>query len=422
MDTIPTVTLEATADLPSEPRKRYRHALSDAAIRKAKQRAKSYKLTDGDGLYLLVQPNGAKWWRFDYRLKLAGTRKTISFGVYPDVTLATAREKRLEARQQVAGGHDPSRLRQDLRHAARAATLNTFGAVAAEWRAKRKQKLAPATWKKHGWILQALLLPDLEREPLATLDAAIILRVLRRIEAKGTHELAHRGRQICSQVCRYAVASGLLRRDPTADLAGALAPVVVTHRAAVTAPAAIGALLRALEAFDGTFVVKSALRLAPLVFLRPGELCTAEWDDIDLDDALWRIPAKRMKMREPHLVPLSRQAIAILKAIAPLTGATRFVFPSARTRKRPMTIEALTAGLRRLGFSGEEMTAHGFRTTASTRLNEMGHRPDLIERQLAHVEPNAVRAAYNRALYLEERRAMMQGWADELDRLRTIAP
>jgi integrase len=389
--------------------------LTDTKIRQAKPAPAPKRLSDGDGMYLLVQPNGAKWWRFDYIL--AGRRNTLSLGLYPEVSLAQARERRTEVRAQVAAGVDPSRERQQTRRAA--AQARTFGEVADEWLGRQEGVLAPVTYEKAKWVLGELVRPWLGHRPIAEIEPPELLEVIRRIEARGKYETAHRTKQRCGQVFRYAIATGVAKRDPSADLRGALTPVKAQHRSAVTDPSEVAGLLRAIDGYEGTFVVACALRLAPLVFVRPGELRSAEWDEIDLDRQEWRIPAERMKMREAHIVPLSTQAEAILRQLAPLTGDDRYVFPSIRTRTRPMSEGTVNAALRRLGYDSDQHVGHGFRAMASTLLNEMGWAPDVIERQLAHAPRNKVRAAYNRAQYLPERRRMMQAWADYLDRLRS---
>ncbi len=392
--------------------------LSDARVRQTKAEGKAVRLSDGDGLYLLVQPSGSKWWRFDYRLN--GRRNTISFGTYPEVPLALARKRRAEAREQVAAGVDPCQHRRQLRQ--RAASARTFGQVAREWLDKQRGVLAPTTFEKAEWMLKELVGPWLGKRPIGEIEPPELLEVLRRIESRGKHETAHRTKQRCGQVFRYAIATGRASRDPTADLRDALTPVKTRHRAAVTDPSQVKQLLRAIDGYEGTFVVTSALKLAPLVFVRPGELRRAEWSEFDLEAAEWRIPAARMKMREQHIVPLSRQALEVLRGLEPLTGGDRFVFPSIRTRTRPMSDNTINAALRRLGYDSDQHVGHGFRAMASTLLNEMGWAPDVIERQLAHAPRNKVRAAYNRAQHLQERRRMMQAWADFLEGLRTDAP
>ena len=386
--------------------------LTDTTIKNAKARERPYKLADGRGLSLLVKPNGAKLWRFRYRH--GGTEKMISVGSYPDITLARARARREEARRLVANRIDPS----EARRAERSAVANTLEAVAGEWMAQREGKLAPATRSKTRWIFEDLVFPAIGRRPIADIKPADLLRVLRRIEAAGHHETAHRVKQKVGQVYRFAVATGRADHDITASLKDALAPVVATHRAAITEPAKVGELLRALDGYQGQPETGAALTLAPLVFLRPGELRGAEWAEIDLETAEWRIPAQRMKMSERHIVPLSTQAVAILERLHTLTGHGRLVFPSLRSRERPISENTLNAALRRLGYGKDEMCAHGFRTVASTLLNEMSFHSDLIELQLAHKPRDKVRAAYNRAERLAERRQMMQAWADYLDSLK----
>lgn len=391
-------------------------ALTDTAIRKAKPTDKPLKLSDGAGLYLLLNPNGSRWWRFDYRY--GGKRKTLSMGTYPDTGLADARARRDEARKLLAAGVDPGEQRKAVKLAGAERAANSFAVIAEEWLAKQAGRMAPATLAKARWTLDDLVLPWIGDRPIAEIDPPEVLRLLQRIEERGAHETAHRTKQRCGQVFRYAIATHRATRDPTADLRGALTPAKVTHRAAVTDPAKVGELLRAIDGYTGSFVVRSALKLAPLVFARPGELRQAEWSEIDLDGALWRIPAGKMKMREEHTIPLPSQAIAVLRELQPLTGNGQYVFPSERSRQRPMSDGTINAALRRLGFDKDTMTGHGFRAMASTRLNEMGWSPDVIERQLAHAERNKVRAAYNRAQYLDERKQMMQSWADYLDGLR----
>lgn len=388
--------------------------LNDTKIRKTTPASSVLRLSDGDGLYLLVQPNGGRWWRFDYMHQ--GRRKTLSFGTYPEVSLVTARARRAEAREKVAAGIDPSRERQEAREAAVQAM--TFAEVAEEWLERQQHVLAPVTFEKATWMLKSLVNPWLGKRPIAEIEPPELLSVLRRIESRGKHETAHRTKQRCGQVFRYAIATGRAQRDPSADLRDALTPVRSRHRAAVTHPEQVGELLNAIDGYNGSFVVRSALQLAPLVFVRSGELRRAEWSEIDLDAAEWRIPAERMKMREAHIVPLSTQAVAILQELRPLTEHSRYVFPSIRTITRPMSDGTINAALRRLGYDSDQHVGHGFRAMASTLLNEMGWAPDVIERQLAHAPRNKVRAAYNRAQHLSERRKMMQAWADFQDGLR----
>jgi integrase len=393
--------------------------LSDTAIRTAKPGPKPIKKTDGGGLYLLLNPNGSRWWRFDYRFD--GRRKTLSMGTYPDTGLKDAREKRDVARKLLAAGVDPGEQRKAAKAAGEERAANSFAVIAAEWLALQKTRMAVATLEKAQWTFDEQVNPWIGNRPIAEIEAPELLKVLRRIEERGAHETAHRTKQRCGQVFRYAISTGRAKHDPTADLRGALAPVVSTSRAAITDPAKVGDLLRAIDAYQGSPVTKCALRLAPLVFVRPGELRKAEWSEIDLDGAQWRIPATKMKMREEHIVPLAQQSIEILRELLPLTGRGQYVFPSCRGTARTMSENTVNAALRYMGFDKETMTGHGFRAMASTRLNEMGWTPDVIERQLAHAERNKVRAAYNRAQYLDERTRMMQAWAEYLDGLRTGA-
>ncbi|HJS89830.1 MAG TPA: integrase arm-type DNA-binding domain-containing protein [Steroidobacteraceae bacterium] len=386
--------------------------LTEAKIRSAKPREKKYKLYDERGLYIIVTPQGGRWWRFKYRF--GGKERGLCFGVHPDVLLLEARERRDQANRLLELGLDPIGERE----VARAARGSTFKTVAEEWLASRAELYAPVTMSKALWILETFIYPCIGERPISVITAPELLAALKPIERQGMRETAHRAMQKCGQIFRYAVASGCAPRDITVDLRGVLAPAIVRNRAAVTEPQKIGALLRAIDGFDGHPTTGIALKLSPLLFVRPGELRAAEWSEFNLDSAEWRIPAERMKMRERHIVPLSRQAIALLRELHALTGTGKYLFPSLRDPTRSMSYNTVTFALRRLGYSGEEMTAHGFRAMASTCLNELGWAPDIIERQLAHAERNKVRAAYNRAERLADRRTMMQAWADYLDGLR----
>jgi len=388
--------------------------LTDTAIRNAKAEDKPRKLFDGGGLFLLVTPAGGRWWRFKYRI--GGKEKLLSLGVYPEVSLKEAREKRDEARKLVSNGADPSQERQAAK--ATEAGVGSFEVVAREWHGKMAKNWVQSHAATITRRLEVFIFPSLGHRPINEITAPDLLKLLHMIEARGTVETAHRVKQICGQVFRYAIATGRAERDPSADLRGALAPARTKHMASITDPKGVAGLLRAIGEYQGSLVTACALKLAPLVFVRPGELRQAEWAEIDLDAAEWRIPAAKMKMKSPHIVPLSRQAVAILREIQLLTGHGRYVFPSQRTDARPMSNNTVNAALRRLGFSKEEMTGHGFRSMASTLLNEQGWNRDAIERQLAHAERNKVRAAYNFAEMLPERRKMMQAWADYLDRLK----
>lgn len=386
--------------------------LSEIAIRAAKPREKPYKLSDERGLYLLVNPNGSRWWRFKY--SRFGKERGLSLGVYPDVTLAMARKRRDEARTQLADGIDPSHKRK----AEKLSNANTFRAIAEEWLALQKDKLNVRTFDKAKYQLESFVYPRLGDTPITKISAPDLLAALRKIEIRGARETAHRTKQRCGQIFRYAIATGRAEQDVSVHLRGALAPVITKNRAAVTDPAEVGQLLRAIEGYSGSSVTAYALKLAPLTFVRPSELRLAAWSEFDLENAEWRIPAERMKMGELHIVPLSRQAVELFKELRSISGAGEYVFSSLRSARRPMSNNTVNAALRRLGYANDEMTGHGFRALASTLLNEQGWHPDLIELQLAHAERNKVRAAYNRAQRLPERRKMMQTWADYLDALR----
>jgi integrase len=338
----------------------------------------------------------------------------LSLGVYPDVSLLKARTRRDEERRLIADRIDPSLKRR----ATRSERGNTLQAIGEEWLQLKSHKLADVTIAKSRWLLTTYILPRLGNRPINKITAPELLAVLKRIESENKHETAHRAKQKCGEIFRYAIATGRAERDIAADLRGALGPVAVKNHAAITEPARVGELLRAIDGYIGQPTTFYAMELAPLLFVRPRELRQAQWSEFDLTAAEWRIPAARMKMNEQHIVPLSSQSLALLQMLLGLTGSGRFVFPSLRSSERPMSENTVTAALRRMGYAGHEMTWHGFRTIASTLLNELGWNPDLIELQLAHKERNKVRAAYNKAQRLTERRKMMQAWADHLDDLR----
>lgn len=391
--------------------------LTDLAIRNAKQNGRTQRLYAGDGLYLEISPTGGKWWRLKYRL--AGKEKRLSLGTYEDVKLKAARALCAELRKLIAAGIDPSEQRKKEKHAqaiVKAAAGESFEAMAREWMAR--QTVAPVTSNKNRWLLETFLFPEIGPRPIGEITPRELLGALRKIEATGKLETANRAKIKAGQVFRYAMLEGKAEIDPTASLRGALKSTKARHHAAVTDPAKIGQLMRAIEGFNGQPVTHAALKLAPLVFVRPGELRAAEWEEIDLHAAMWRIRPERMKMKAAHLVPLSSQAVAILRDLHALTGSGPHVFPGLRPN-RPMSENTINAALRALGYSGDEMTGHGFRSMAATRLNEMGWNADAIERQLAHAETNKVREAYTHAAqYLAERTQMMQAWADYLDALR----
>lgn len=395
-------------------------ALTDTACKNAKPKedGKPTKLSDEKGLFLLVNTTG-KYWRLAYRFNQK--QKTLALGVYPEVTLKQARDKRDEARRLLAEGIDPGEHRKIVKATKALNAENTFEAVAREWFAKYKPTWTDGHAERIIRRMERDLFPWLGNRPIAEIEAPELLANLQRIERRGAIETAHRAMQNAGQVFRYAIATGRAKRNPATDLVGALSPVVKTSFPTITDPAKIAELLRAIDGYQGTLETRCALRLAPLVFVRPGELRQAEWREIDLDNAVWVIPAERMKMREKHVVPLSRQAVEILRELHPLTGNGNYVFPGARSNKRPMSENTVNAALRRLGYDKDTMTGHGFRHMASTLLNEQGWNRDAIERQMAHAERNSIRATYNYAEYMPERIKMMQAWADYLDGLKAGA-
>jgi len=389
--------------------------LTDTAIRKAKPADKPYRLFDGRGLYVEIPPAGNKRWRFKYRFE--GKERLLALGTYPDVSLAMARERHAAARKLLAEGIDPGAQRKAQKAVNADKAANSFEAVAGELLAMRTKKLASGTAARERRLLDKDLTPYIGSRPIADVTAPELLAALRKIEGRGAIETAHRARALAGQIFRYAIATGRAERNPASDLIGALAQPDETHFASVTDPAEVGPLLRALWSYPGTAPVAAALKLAPMVFVRPGELRRARWADIDPDAAEWRFMAS--KTGQPHIVPLATQAVAILRDLYPITGRGEFVFPSARGRGRPMSEAAVLAALRRMGFDGDTMTGHGFRAMARTILDEvLGFRPDYIEHQLAHAVRDPLGRAYNRTQHLDERRKMMQAWADYLDMLR----
>lgn len=383
---------------------------------KGEKTTKAYKMADGGGLYLEVTIKGAKYWRLKYRF--AGKQKLLAIGVYPTTTLKEARKQRDAAKVRLSNGIDPSEFKKAAKQKE---NIEGFEHVAREWHVKHKPSWTESHAKKLIDRLEKDVFPWLGNRLTNEITPPELLTVLRRVENRGALDTAHRVRQTCGQIFRYAVATGRAERDPSVDLKGAIPPVKKSHLASITDPVKIGQLLRDLDGYKGRFVTICAMKLAPLVFVRPGELRRAEWAEIDLDVAEWRIPAEKMKMRKLHIVPLSKQAVEILREIKPLTGHARYVFPCTRTNKRCMSENTFNAGLRRLGYGNEEMTGHGFRSMASTLLNEQGWNGDAIERQLAHAERDSVRAAYNYAEHLPERKKMMQSWANYLDGLKNGA-
>lgn len=395
--------------------------LTVPACKNAKPRedGKPLRLSDEKGMYLEVMPTGAKYWRLKYRFN--GKEKRLALGVFPEVGLADAREKREEARRLLAEGIDPSEHRKVAKACGRLNAENSFEAVAREWFAKYQPTWSAGHASRIIRRLERDIFPWLGSRPIAEISAPELLATLQRIEKRDAIETTHRAMQNCGQVFRFAVATGRAERNPAADLVGAIAPPVKTSFPTITDPIQIAELLRAMDGYRGSFITQCAIRLAPLVFVRPGELRQAEWAEIDLENKVWTIPASRMKMREKHFVPLSRQAAELLVELQALTGRGRFVFPGARTNGRPMSENTVNAALRRLGYTKDDMTGHGFRHMASTLLNEQGWNRDAIERQMAHAERNSIRATYNYAEYLPERVKMMQAWADYLDGLKAGA-
>ncbi|MFQ5510056.1 MAG: tyrosine-type recombinase/integrase [Leptospirillia bacterium] len=391
--------------------------LTELAIRNARTGEKITRMSDGGGLYLQVEPNGSKYWRLAYRF--GGKQKTLSLGVYPTITLKDARGRRDEARRQLAHDIDPGERRKEAQRQEEAKVTNSFKSVALEWLPKMssRKQWASSYSKKIARRLEVDLFPWLGERPIGEITPPELLRVLQRIEDRGAINTAHQVKQTCGQIFRYAIATGRAERDPSGDLKDALPPVRSRHFASITDPKSVGELLRAIDGFKGTFVVQCALRLAPLFFVRPGELRKAEWDQINLDKAEWRFTAT--KTRTDHLVPLARQAVAILRELHPLSGEGRFVFPG-RDPKQPMSEAAVNAALRRLGYDTKtDITGHGFRAMARTIIAEELHvKPEVIEHQLAHKVPDILGTAYNRTKFLKERRAMMQQWADYLERLK----
>lgn len=393
-------------------------ALTDTTIRNAKPGAKPAKMYDERGLFLIITPAGGKWWRFRY--KFDGKEKLLSLGIYPDVGLKDARAKRDEARKLLADGIDPgeNRKAQKLARVERAA--NSFEVIAREWHGKFSPGWAATHSSKIIRRLETEIFPWLGGRPISDITAPELLTCIRRIEARGILETAHRTLQHCGQVFRYAIQTGRAERDPSADLRGAIPPAKGGHFASITEPKKVAELLRVLDGYQGTLVVTSALRLAPLVFVRPGELRKAEWADIDLGAAEWRYTVS--KTGTPHIVPLATQAVAILRELHALTGHGRYVFPGERSHDRTMSDNAILAAMRRMGIGKDEMSGHGFRAMARTILDEvLGVRPDLIEHQLAHAVKDPLGRAYNRTAHLPERRKMMQQWADYLDKLKAGA-
>jgi integrase len=392
--------------------------LTDAAARNAKPAAKTVRMFDRDGLYLEVSPRGGKWWRLKYRY--AGKEKRVSLGVYPEINLKKARARTIDARQLLDAGIDPSENRRAAKAAQVEGAANSFEVVTREWIEQQMKSWVKGHSERILTRFERDIFPWIGARPIADLTAPELLTTMRRIEKRGALETAHRALGNCGQVFRYAIATGRAKRDPTSDLRGALPAVRPTHFAAITDPRRVGALMRAIDGYEGSLTVRCALRLAPLVFVRPGELRHAQWSAMDLDGGEWRYTVT--KTNTPHIVPLSSQAVATLRDLQPVTGRGRYVFCSARSSQRPMSDNAILAAMRRMGIAKDEMSGHGFRAMARTILDEvLGFRPDFIEHQLAHAVRDPNGRAYNRTAHLAERRKMMQAWADYLDKLKSGA-
>ncbi|MBF3418864.1 integrase arm-type DNA-binding domain-containing protein [Burkholderia pseudomallei] len=393
--------------------------LTDTAIRNAKPADKPVRLFDGGGLYLEIAPSGGKWWRLKYRF--GGKEKRYSLGVYPEVTLATARKKRDEAREKLAAGIDPGEAKKAEKRASLLAAANSFEVVARGWMDERKTTVEPAQHAKTLARMENDVFPWLGKRPIAEIDAPEILVVLKRVDGRGARFTAHRIRSEISRVFRYGIKEGHCKADPARDLVDAIPPAQTTHFASITEPEKVGEMLRAFDGFTGTFPVLCALKLAPMLFVRPGELRKAEWAQFDLDKGEWRYFVNKTKT--DHLVPLAAQAVTILRELHSLTGEGVYVFPGARDRNRPMSEAAINAALRRLGYDTRtEITGHGFRAMARTILHEeLEEKPEVIEHQLAHTVPDSLGRAYNRTKFIKARRSMMQQWADYLDKLKAGA-
>ncbi|CAE6855822.1 Prophage integrase IntS [Paraburkholderia nemoris] len=393
--------------------------LTDIAVRSAAPRERVYRLTDGGGMYLEIAPSGGKYWRLKYRF--GGRERRLALGVYPDVSLAAARKKRSAAREQLAAGIDPGDVKKADKRAARLNANNSFEAVALDWLEERKSVVQIGQHEKTLARLKSDVFPWLGKRPITEIDAPEILLVLKRIDGRGARYSAHRVRSEISRVFRYAIKEGKAKSDPAKDLIGAIPPPIEKHFAALTEPAKVAEMLRAFDGFSGTFPVLCALTLAPMLFVRPGELRQAEWAQFDLDKGEWRYLVT--KTRTQHLVPLATQAVTLLRELQALTGKGRFVFPGARSTLRPMSEAAINAALRRLGYDTRtEITGHGFRAMARTILHEeLEQKPEVIEHQLAHAVPDNLGSAYNRTKFIRERRVMMQLWADYLDKLKAGA-
>ena len=391
--------------------------LRDVTIKNAAPKEKPYKLSDGRSLYIEIMPNGSKYWRLRYRF--GDKQKRIALGVYPEITIKKARELASEARSNLRNGDDPADLKRQQKILKHIKTENTFEAVAKEWFEKQKDHWSEGHTIRVKRFVDNYLSKDLGKRPIADITPQELLAVLRKKESEGRHDTAQRVKQTAGQIFRYAVSIGKAERDPSHDLLGALTKPKEKHFAAITNPKEVKKLLIAIDNYEGTKVVEVALKISPLLLCRPGELRHMEWSEIDFKDKLWTIPANKMKMREPHSVPLSTQSIALLEELIPHTSQSKYVFPNARGHSRAMSEAAVRTALRTIGYTNDQMTPHGFRAMARTILDEvLGFRPDIIEHQLAHQVRDPLGRAYNRTSHLAERKKMMQAWADFLDQLK----
>ena len=388
--------------------------LTATAVTQAKPRPKPYSLSDGGGMYLLINAT-AKYWRYDYRF--AGKRKTLALGVHPATSLKQAREKHQRAKENLANGIDPSTHKKATSAATHAALANSFELLAIEW-SKTRSKKSDSTEKRQNALLEKDLLPHLGKRPIADIKAPELLKTLRKIENRGAIETAHRAKRLVGQIFRYAVATGRAERDPSVDLKDALTQPTKTHFKSITEPTEVGPLMAAITNYHATPVVMAALRLSPLLFCRPGELRHLEWSEVNFSETRIELPAAKMKIKEPHIIPLASQAVEILKELQPITGRGKYVFPSARGASRPLSENGVRTALRTLGYTNDQISPHGFRAMARTILDEVLDFPvDWIEHQLAHSVKDANGRAYNRTKHLPQRKKMMQTWADYLDGL-----
>ena len=395
-------------------------SLTATSVKQAKPRDKQYKMADGGGMYLLVTTSGSRYWRYNYRF--AGKRKTLSIGVYPDVSLADARKLHQEAREKLAKGIDPGEVKKVEKLTRHLAAAESFEAIGREWFAQNMEGKSKSYIDRTLRILEKDLYPAIGFRPIANVTAPELLAALRRIEARGAIDIAHRAKQTAGKIFRYAVATGRAERDSSQDLTGVLKSRTKKHHASITDPKEVGKLMVAIDGFEGTMVVKTALKLSPLLFQRPGEIRHMEWTEIDWEQERWEIPAEKMKMRLPHIVPLCTQAMGLLTELHKLTGRGKYVFPSARGASRPLSENGVRTALRTLGYTNEQISPHGFRAMARTILDEvLGYRIDWIEHQLAHAVKDTNGRAYNRTSHLPQRIEMMQSWGDYLDQLRMLS-